>query len=339
MNKLFKNQLIIGISVAVIALVLFCAVIVNVNNLTTSTQDNSAQTEEISNLDSASDSAVAGVFAQDVNKISETAGETVSEETSSEPVIEVVVPETNTETSSTESKKSKSSASKNTKNQKQKTEVKVQDQQQKKEQPHVHSYGDWYTVNDATCTTDGQKERRCSCGQKETESIKATGHTFGEWRETSKPTVTSKGQRSRTCSKCGKSEHEEIPMLESYQVTVKLIDANTNEEVPISIASYTLGAEHYSGNRMAAGAPYAVSIYTLSGDEYKLPTETKTGTVNGDTVVTFYLYPKYTYSETTASVGTVMNGGFYYNVNGKYNLCGRFPPVYRNWRSPRQFRW
>ncbi len=42
---------------------------------------------------------------------------------------------------------------------------------------HVHAFGEWITVKDATCTVKGEQERYCSCGEKETKSIDATGHT------------------------------------------------------------------------------------------------------------------------------------------------------------------
>ena len=48
------------------------------------------------------------------------------------------------------------------------------------EPPHVCSFGDWVTVEDATCTEDGLLERVCECGEKETQSIDASGHTVGD---------------------------------------------------------------------------------------------------------------------------------------------------------------
>lgn len=36
---------------------------------------------------------------------------------------------------------------------------------------HVHSFGEWITVKEATLTEDGLKERTCACGEKETEAI------------------------------------------------------------------------------------------------------------------------------------------------------------------------
>lgn len=45
----------------------------------------------------------------------------------------------------------------------------------KEEETHTHSFGAWTVVSEATCTADGRKERVCTCGEKETESIPATG--------------------------------------------------------------------------------------------------------------------------------------------------------------------
>lgn len=36
---------------------------------------------------------------------------------------------------------------------------------------HSHSYGEWKTVRAATCTEEGQQERTCSCGEKESQTI------------------------------------------------------------------------------------------------------------------------------------------------------------------------
>lgn len=43
---------------------------------------------------------------------------------------------------------------------------------------HVHAFGDWVVAKEATCTDDGEKERTCKCGEKETSGIEALGHTF-----------------------------------------------------------------------------------------------------------------------------------------------------------------
>ena len=44
---------------------------------------------------------------------------------------------------------------------------------------HVHTFGEWETVTEPTCTTDGLKKRVCSvCEDEETEIIPALGHDF-----------------------------------------------------------------------------------------------------------------------------------------------------------------
>ena len=41
---------------------------------------------------------------------------------------------------------------------------------------HVHAYGEWEIVTNATCLTNGTRKRTCSCGESETETISALGH-------------------------------------------------------------------------------------------------------------------------------------------------------------------
>lgn len=70
------------------------------------------------------------------------------------------------------------------------------------EAPHVHSFGEWATTKDATCTEDGVKERTCACGEKETQGISASGHNYTT--EVTPPTCTEKGYTTYTCH-CGDS--------------------------------------------------------------------------------------------------------------------------------------
>lgn len=45
----------------------------------------------------------------------------------------------------------------------------------------AHEYGEWTVTKEATCTEDGEQERTCSsCGETETQTIKATGHSAEE---------------------------------------------------------------------------------------------------------------------------------------------------------------
>lgn len=48
------------------------------------------------------------------------------------------------------------------------------------ETSHIHLFGEWETTKVATCTTEGRKERYCSCGEKQTATIAIAEHTYVE---------------------------------------------------------------------------------------------------------------------------------------------------------------
>lgn len=43
---------------------------------------------------------------------------------------------------------------------------------------HIHTYGEWITVEEATCEKEGSKVRTCSCGNKETEKLAKVNHNY-----------------------------------------------------------------------------------------------------------------------------------------------------------------
>ncbi len=57
---------------------------------------------------------------------------------------------------------------------------------------HTCSFGEWTVVAEADCTRDGSKERVCSCGEKESQVIPATGH---DWKAAT-------CQSPKMCNKC-----------------------------------------------------------------------------------------------------------------------------------------
>ncbi len=101
---------------------------------------------------------------------------------------------------------------------------------------HTHSYGDWVTTKEATCTEAGEKKQECSCGDIKTEAISAKGHSYnnyvctlcgdvktpeidpecthnwGDWSVTREATCTKTGVKTRICSLCSGGENEDIPM-------------------------------------------------------------------------------------------------------------------------------
>ena len=80
---------------------------------------------------------------------------------------------------------------------------------------HNHSFGEWATAKEATCETNGVKERFCSCGEKQTEDIFANGHSFGEWTVVENATCGSEGSEKRECS-CGEKETRSIEKHKSH---------------------------------------------------------------------------------------------------------------------------
>lgn len=69
-------------------------------------------------------------------------------------------------------------------------------------EPHVHAFGEWVTVKEASCTAAGEQQRPCACGEAETESIEALGHTEAVDQAIA-PTCTQSGMtEGKHCSVC-----------------------------------------------------------------------------------------------------------------------------------------
>ena len=67
---------------------------------------------------------------------------------------------------------------------------------------HTHSYTSAITT-EATCTTDGLKTYRCSCGNTYTETITKLGHSYStEWFIDKEPTCTEDGLKTHHCIRC-----------------------------------------------------------------------------------------------------------------------------------------
>ena len=66
-----------------------------------------------------------------------------------------------------------------------------------------HTYGEWKTIKEATCTEDGERSKECVvCHHVETEVITVTGHSFSDWKDITPATCTTDGEQTRTCTKC-----------------------------------------------------------------------------------------------------------------------------------------
>ena len=77
----------------------------------------------------------------------------------------------------------------------------------------AHTYGEWTTVKEATCTAAGQKQHTCTeCGHVETEVIPATGH---HWKDN--------GDGTHPCPDCGATEGQ--PFNTNSALELRVVDA------------------------------------------------------------------------------------------------------------------
>lgn len=73
-----------------------------------------------------------------------------------------------------------------------------------------HSYGEWTTVTNESCTEAGLQKRVCSvCGDEEEQEIPA-GHDWRAWTTTTEPTCDVDGEKTRECRDCNETETEVI---------------------------------------------------------------------------------------------------------------------------------
>lgn len=84
---------------------------------------------------------------------------------------------------------------------------------------HVHNFGDWTVVTAADCTQDGQRERRCLCGEKETETITALGHQ-----------EQSVAGKEPTCTETGLTEGKSCTACQAVLTEQTVIEALGHEE-------------------------------------------------------------------------------------------------------------
>ena len=77
----------------------------------------------------------------------------------------------------------------------------------------AHTYGEWTTVKEATCTTAGEEKHTCTkCGHEETQEIPATGH---HWKDN--------GDGTHTCPDCGATEGQ--PVNTNSALELRVVDA------------------------------------------------------------------------------------------------------------------
>ncbi len=95
---------------------------------------------------------------------------------------------------------------------------------------HAHSYGDWVTEKEATCTEDGSRYQECSgCGDKITETVTAKGHIYSEaWTVDKAATCTEDGSKSHHCTGCDAKKDITVIKATDHITSNWIINNETN---------------------------------------------------------------------------------------------------------------
>ena len=100
-----------------------------------------------------------------------------------------------------------------------------------------HSFGEWTTVEAATCTEAGSKTRTCSrCGETENGVIDAPGHSYTS--EVTQPTCTEQGYTTYTCSVCGDTYNGDYTAAKGHIVVNDAAVAATCTETGLTAGSH-----------------------------------------------------------------------------------------------------
>ncbi len=135
---------------------------------------------------------------------------------------------------------------------------------------HTHAFGAWVITHEASCTEGGQRERSCSCGETQIESVPAHGHTVVNDPAVA-PTCTDAGLTAGShCGECGTvfGSRQSVP-AHSFALTEGSRDAVTCEKCGKLVG--------YCGE---AACGYANAVWSLDPESGDMVL-TGTGAVDG----------------------------------------------------------
>ena len=168
-----------------------------------------------------------------------------------------------------------------------------------------HSYTNYVSDNNASCTADGTKTAACdhSCGKTNTVTDNGTmkPHDMGDWKTVTEPTQEQEGLKQRKCKHCDYLEGEKIPVLPAVQnitsdkyvvsgETVGNIAAGTTiSQFLMQIHEAEYVQVYQNGNLVTSDALIATGMevrLVVNGQIIKTLTAVVTGDINGDGNIT-----------------------------------------------------
>ena len=151
-------------------------------------------------------------------------------------------------------------------------------------QVHTHNYTATVTKQ-PTCTAEGSKTLKCSCGDTKTESIPAIGHSFGAYTYNNDATEAADGTETAVCSVCGAKDTRtaagtKIAHVHSYSSAVTKA-ATCAEE---GVITYTCSCgDSYTESIPMTAHSFGDYIYNDDATTEKDGTKTATCSVCGAT--------------------------------------------------------
>ncbi len=126
---------------------------------------------------------------------------------------------------------------------------------------HDHSFGDWETKTDSTCDAEGEKIRKCECGEIETASIEKKSHNVTE-TQAIEPGCTTHGYTKGTfCSACGVYIEEPETLEPAHKYSPKVTSAPTCTAKGVNLFTCACGA-NYSEEIHELGHDYVEATCT-----------------------------------------------------------------------------
>lgn len=151
-------------------------------------------------------------------------------------------------------------------------------------QAHAHSYTATVTKQ-PTCTAEGVKTFRCSCGDSYTETIPAAGHVFGAYVYNNNATEAADGTETAACTICGAKDTRtaagtKIAHVHNY--TAVVTKASTCAEEGVKTYTCSCGSSYTEAVPVIAHS-FGDYIYNDDATTEKDGTRTATCSVCGKT--------------------------------------------------------